>query len=138
MWQELADYYLGRKLSDTGWRGLAARPIARILNRDSRLAQLWFAPPLPQLGLMPYFGFHYMFARLLRTDPGFRDIWERTVKISARRPHNLLIHGLDRPPSPELLAELEQRQVPLYKLNWRVDPTTLPASSAVNALLAGY
>jgi hypothetical protein len=138
MWEELGDYFLRRNLSATGWRSLAARPLARILNRNARSAQLWFAPPLPQLGITPYFGFHYMFARLVRTDPSFRRIWERTAKVSAERAHHLQLQGMDRPPSPQLLAELELRQVPVYKLDWRVDPRMLPESSAVNVLIADY
>lgn len=135
MWEALDGYYLGRNLSDTGWRRLARAAIARALNRNTRTTPLWFAPPLPQLGITPYLSFHYKFNQLTRTDPVFRDIWERTLKVSADSPHSLQFHGLGRPPSPRILADIEQRRVPVYKLNWRIDPAALPASSTLNALL---
>ncbi len=135
MWDTLESYFLGRNLSDTGWRRLARRALAKALNRSTRTTSLWFAPPLPQLGITPYYSFHYMFNRLTRTDPAFRDIWERTVKVSADGPHSLQFHGLGRPPSPQILADIEQRRVPVYKLDWKIDPAELTASSTLNTLL---
>jgi len=135
MWQVLDGYYLGRNLSDTGWRQFARKVLDRVLNRSTRTTSIWFSPPLPQLGITPYFSFHYEFNRLARTDPAFRDIWERTVKVSADGPHSLQFHGLERSPSPQILADIEQRRVPAYKLDWRIDPAALQASSTLNVLL---
>jgi hypothetical protein len=134
MWEVLDDYYLGRSLSDTGWRRLARMVIGRGLNHNTRTTSLWFAPPLPQLGITPYLSFHYLFNRLARTDATFRDIWKQTPKISADGPHSLQRHGLDRPPSPQILADIEGRRVPVYKLDWRIEPGTLSPSSTLNAL----
>jgi hypothetical protein len=136
MWEALDVYYLGHNLSDVGWRELARRTLDRVLNGSTRTTSLWFAPPLPQLGITPYYSFHYLFTRLTQTDPEFRNIWERTVKISADGPHSLQFHGLEMPPSPQILTDIEQRRVPVYKLNWRVDSLELPASSTLNTLLA--
>jgi hypothetical protein len=144
MWEELGSYYLGHELPfgadllPPGWRNPAARVLGRVLNGNRRSAQLWFAPPLPQLGISPYMAFHYQFARLLRIDGSFREIWERTVKVTADGPHGLQKHGLEEPPSPAVLAELEERRVPVYKLRWRIDPTTLPQPSTIKVLLDRY
>ncbi len=136
MWSELRSYYLNHSPSDDGWRRFTRGRLERVANRNSRTTRLWFLPPFPQLGIMPYHSFHYMFNRLTRTDPTFHSIWQRTAKVSADGPHRLQSHGLGLPPSPEILAEIEQRSVPVYKLNWRVDPATVPASSTLNVLLA--
>lgn len=135
MWAALRDYFLGHEFSDTGWRDGVRKALDRTLNRNMRTTSLWFAPPLPRLGITPYCAFHYMFGKLARTDPVFRDIWERTVKVSADGPHSLRAHGLGNPPSTQILADLKQRRVPFYKLNWRVDPAALSASSTLNVLL---
>lgn len=144
MWEELGRYYLGYKLfgpldrnrvADIRWRRFARRQLNRTFNRNSRTTSLWFAPPLPQLGITPYMSFHYVFSRLTRRDPTFGDTWKRTVEASALGPASLLSHGLGEPPSPQILADIEQRRVPVYKLNWRVDPAALPPSSTLNVLL---
>ncbi len=135
MWSALSSYYLDYNLSSQGWRGQLQRRLERGINSHVRTTSLWFMPPLPQLGITPYHSFHYMFNRLTRTDPAFGGIWDRTPRLSADGPHRLRSHGLGRPPSPQILAEIEQRRVPLYKLTWRIDPARLAASSTLNLLL---
>lgn len=135
MFNALNRYYLGRKLSDIGWRRVVRRALDSILNRSVRTTSLWFGWPLPQLGISPYLSFHYIFHQLSKADPDFGDIWQRTIKVSADGPHSLDCHGFDEPPSPQIRADIEQRRVPLYKLNWRIDPATLSASSTLNLLL---
>lgn len=154
LWEELSRYYLNHTLKlDPDWlqhsdpgAGSSMSParirfaamLYRLLSRNSRLAQLWLAPPLPQLGFTPYFALIYTFGRCYRIDPAFRDIWDRTVKVSANGPHRLQYHGLYGSPSTELLAEFDERRVPFYKLDWRVDPSSLPESSALRVLLDRY
>lgn len=136
MWDALRGYYLDRDLFlDSGWQGSVSRQLARAFNSNPYTTALWFAPPLPQLGITTYFSFHYMFASLTWTDRAFRDIWRRTVKVSAVGPHTLMFHGFGEPPSQEILTDIETRRVPLYKLNWRIDPGSLPKSSTLNTLL---
>jgi hypothetical protein len=134
MWEALDSYYLGRHLSDTGWRRVARKTLDQVLNHSTRTTSLWFAPPLPQLGISPYLSFHYLFTRLTHSDPAFRDIWGRTAKVSADGPHSLQSHGLARPPSSQIIADIDERHVPVYKLDWRVDPAQFPTSSTLKFL----
>jgi hypothetical protein len=136
MFEALDRYYLGRKLSDTGWRRVVRRVLDSVLNQSTRTTSLWFAWPLPQLGISPYLSFHYKFSQLTESDPVFRDIWARTVKVSSDGPHDLQFHGFHEPPSPQIAADIEQSRMPLYKLNWRIDPATLAPSSTLNLLLS--
>ncbi len=135
MWNSLSSYYLDRNLSDDGWRRYVRRSLQIGINLDIRTTSLWFLPPLPQLGITPYHSFHYMFNRLTWADPDFGRIWDQTARLSADGPHGLLSHGLDRPPSAQIIDEIQQRRVPLYKLDWRIDPAALPSSSTLIALL---
>ncbi len=135
MWDALRGYYIRRVPPDRAWRRFALRRLNGALNRSPRTTSLWFVPPLPQLGLSPYFAFHYTFNRLVRVDRDFAAIWERTPKFSADGPHGLRLHGFERRPSPELLGEIEERRTPVYKLDWRVDPTMLHPASTLNVLL---
>ena len=117
---------------------LAARVVGRVtrrLDRNPYLPVLWFAFPLPQVGLKPYFAIHYMFARLVLTSRRFRRVWKRTPQVSADGPHSLHA-GFDRPPSRELLDDIRRRDTPVFKLNWRLDPEGLQPGSALNLLLA--
>lgn len=135
MLDALSRHYLDPNLSEDRWHRYACRALDTLLNHDARTTSLWFAPPLSRLGLTPYYYFHYTFNRLTRTDPAFAEVWEQTPKVSADGPHSLQFHGLDRPPSPQIRAEIEQRRVPMYKLDWRIDPQVLSASSTLNVLL---
>jgi hypothetical protein len=136
MWGALSSYYLDRNLSDTGWRRQVRTRLERFINYNVRTTSLWFAPPLPQVGITPYHSFHYMFNRLARTDPDFCSIWRQTPRVSADGPHHLQTHGLDRSPSPQIVAEINEQRVPVYKLDWGIDPATLPPSSTLNVLFA--
>jgi type IV secretory pathway TrbD component len=135
MFEVLDGYYLGRRLVDAGWRRVVRRALDAALNSSIHTTSLWFAWPLPELGISPYLSFHYLFNRLAKTDPSFREIWERTVKVSSDGPHSLQIYGLCTPPSSQIMSDIERRETPLYKLNWRIDPATLSASSTLNLLL---
>jgi hypothetical protein len=135
MFEALGRYYLGRRLVDAGWRRVVRRTLDGALNRSIRTTSLWFAWPLPELGISPYLSFHYLFNLLTKTDPSFREIWERTVKVSSDGPHSLQLHGLHSPPSSQIVSDIEERRIPLYKLNWRVDPATLSPSSTLNLVL---
>lgn len=135
MREELIDYYLGHALCDSGWRRIARRALDVALNQSVATTAAWFAPPLPRLGISPYLSFHYLFNRLVRRDPEFAAIWARSAKLSADAPHSLDFHGFAAPPSPRVAAMIEQRRVPVYKLNWRIDPSTLSPDSTLNALL---
>lgn len=135
LYEALDAYYLGRELSDVGWRRVVRRVLDAALNQSIHTTSLWFTWPLPHLGISPYLSFHYIFNRLAKTDANFRDVWERTAKISADGPHDLGLHGLHEPPSPRIIADIDRRRMPLYKLNWRIDPATLPASCTLNVLL---
>lgn len=135
MREALIDYYLGHDLSDVGWRRVVRRGLDMALNQSVSTTAAWFTPPLPLLGISPYLSFHYLFNRLVRTDAEFAAIWARTVKVSADGPHSLDAHGFAMAPSPQLQAEIEQRTIPLYKLNWRIEPSTLAPDSTLNELL---
>lgn len=134
--RDLDAYYLGHDLVDAGWRSHARKWLDRGLNRSTRTTRFWFTPPIPQLGVSPYYSFHYLFERLVRSDAVFRDLWERTPHVGADGPRGLV--SPHEPASAEQLAEFESRAVPVYKLNWRIDPDDGPQDSAIRALFSAH
>jgi hypothetical protein len=134
MWEKFSAYLLRRTVKVRG-RGRAVDLLGRALNRNWWLPALWFTPPLPQLAIRPYFAFHYMAARLMITDRAFRASWRATQVVPADGPLIPLFAGLDKPPSPLVLDDIEKQMTPMYKLDWRADPARLPADSTLNVLL---
>ena len=111
----------------------------RLLNRSTRTTRFWFLPIFTKLlRIYPYFIFHYMFARLVATDPVCRRVWCDTKRISADIPHRLQVGmGLLGPLTPELKEEIDERQAPLYKLTWKYNPDDCQSSSVLHYLLEG-
>lgn len=70
-----------------------------------------------------YFWFHYLFEVLYYADQTFAAMWDATPEISANGPHKILHHGYLEPVDAALRSELKNPSVPLYKLNWRVNPS---------------
>ena len=139
MWRELSAYYLGHTFRKSRAQFGPDGPLDRVLNHSIRTTEFWFWPPLPQLRISPYFAFHYLFAKLARTDKRFHETWKLTPAFEANgphSPHSILQNGYGEPPTEEIVQDLERRTVPVYKLDWRVDPDELPASSTLKALLA--
>lgn len=136
MRKRLADRYLGHPYVDTGWRRRAQRHVGRALNRRVATTGLWFAWPLPQMGISPYFAFHYTFNRLVRTDPSAQAAWNRVPVVSANGPLSLFANRLAWPPSESVLADLHLHRTPVFKLNWRDDPNTFSAESTLRVLLS--
>lgn len=95
-----------------------ARRLGRILNLNSRLAQLWTYPLLIRtVKAYPYMIFHYHFARTVRENEVCREIWSKTPFLSARGPLKMRASLLS-PMTDEQMDDLRKLKDPLYKLNW--------------------
>jgi hypothetical protein len=85
----------------------------------------------------PYFAFHYLFARLVEKDHVIRTIWDETVKVSASGPHTLQQHGMLSPLSAPLKKQIDEKEVPVYKLTWKYDHSRYSPNSSLFYLLQG-
>ncbi len=134
--EEFARYCLDPRVRNDGWRFHVRRRLVAVLNQNTRRTDWWFRAPLRQLGVTPYFALHYLFARLVHTDPRFAAEWEAAPGIGATPSHRPQREGLDRPMSDGLRRDLERRRVPVYKLSRHIDPAGTPEDSLLRTLLA--
>ena len=109
--------------------------VSRALHRNLLLPQIWFLNPMIRLFRhSPYMVYHYMFARMVRTDPACAAVWKATRRESADAPHRLLRHGLLAPLTPEGKQILQAADPPLFKLTWKLGDHRIPENSVLAEL----
>jgi hypothetical protein len=135
LFTQMLRYWEGAEF-DQGERQLIRKVLTRLLKHSPRTRGWWFSAPIRDwLAISPYFAFHYGFEKLVREDRDCADIWRRTPKISSDGPHRLYRAGLLGPGSAALRAEIDGREVPLYKTTWRLQDEAVPHDSLLHYLL---
>ncbi|WP_413694285.1 capsular polysaccharide synthesis protein [Psychromonas sp. KJ10-2] len=71
--------------------------------------------------MTPYFSFHYKFERLVAQDSVAKEVWEKTLKISADEPHLVQRAGFFSTPTALVKQTLKEADTPIYKLTWKYD-----------------
>ena len=66
-----------------------------------------------------YFWFHYLFNQLYASDFEFHNIWDNVVKIPADGPSYFFKNGFFGKLTPEMKAEIDNKDMPIYKLNYK-------------------
>lgn len=134
MLERMTDYWAGH----TFRRSERVRAfVEERLKHSAKRRALWFSPLLRDvLRITPYFAFHYSFEQLVLTDAEAAHIWEETPTISADPPHRPLRQGLLEPLSPSQHAEIDSRDVPVYKLTWKLGDRPIPPDSSLAYLLS--
>jgi hypothetical protein len=91
---------------------------------------------MKKLSFFPYFWVHYLFDSLYESNPDIKKIWDNVLTIPADDAHSIIFHGIDLKPSKEILTNITQQKVPVYKLSWRTDISdpTLKESSVVQLI----
>lgn len=116
----------------------AIKKLEKLLNRSHKTTRFWFTPIVTKLvRVYPYYVFHYMFERLVSTDPECRNIWNETIKISSDGPHAIHREGLFSKPSTHIREHITNRVSPLYKLTWKYDQRRYSPSTLLYFLLEG-
>jgi hypothetical protein len=117
-------------------RRMLVHALTGMLKLSPRTRAWWFSRVLrDRLALTPYYALHYAFEKLVREDPECARIWRQTPDISADGPHRLLHSGVLDPASAALRAEIDRREVPVYKTTWKLGDGQVPANSALGYLL---
>ena len=135
-YEELCRYWRENDFETIGFtqRG-AVNFLARVLHRNLRLPQIWFAEPMIRLFRhAPYMVYHYLFAKMVRTDPACAAVWSATPRLSADAPHRLLRHGLLAPVTPEVEQTLQLADPPMFKLTWKLAGRRIPENSLLAEL----
>jgi hypothetical protein len=114
------------------------KTLSKLLNKNNRTTKYWFSPIVTKLlRVYPYFICHYIFERLVTTDQQCQNLWKNTHKVSADGPHNIQNIGLHSPIDETTKTEIDEKRIPLYKLNWRYDQSKYSSSSILFYLLEG-
>jgi hypothetical protein len=117
-------------------RDLHVRIFTRLLQVSPQTRGWWFSYLLRErMGMTPYFALHYGFEKLIREDPECARIWSRAPKISADGPHRLLAAGLLSQVTDSVRAEIDRREVPVYKTTWKLKDSAVSSGSVLAYLL---
>lgn len=104
------------------WRERLFRVVRRLYKSNYQQAAFWFNDlHLKRLKVYPYFVFHYLFEKLYEEDAQFKQAWDSVKKFPSAAPHKLQTIGFDSPLTAELKTEIDNKQVPLYKLSHKID-----------------
>ena len=95
----------------------------------------WFSPyALNELRVYPYFIFHYTFNRLILADPECAALWKSAKPFPAEPPHRLQAFAGYADGADRARREVESRECPMYKLDWRVDTASAYWSAVLEHL----
>jgi hypothetical protein len=108
--------------------------IDRVLNK---FPQIWFTKLLSiYLKKMPYFWFHYLFAKIYKFDNRFKQEWDTCLKMSAIDPHSAQIYGLCKALNNiDDFFNDSRKRVPMYKLSWKYEKKSLIKNSMVQLFI---
>lgn len=87
------------------------------LEKYDRNTSLWFSFFTKRiLKVYPYYYFHYLFYEGYKSNKQFKNIWDRTTKISGHIPLKFKRSGYNKEITEEFKAQVEEQTVPLLKL----------------------
>jgi hypothetical protein len=137
--ERLRSFWLNNEFDvSTGFKRRIVRLLRAILNRSHKTTKYWFSPLVVKLlKVYPYRVIHFLFERVVSTDPECRSIWERTRKVSADGPHRIQRSGFFSPPNEDIKREIDEKRFPVYKLTWKYDHGKYSSSTLIYYLLEG-
>jgi hypothetical protein len=107
-----------------------------ILNSNEKTTRYWFLPIIIKVfKIYPDYIFHYMFEQLIYKDQECKNIWEKTIKISAEKAHRIQDYGFFSNINDSIKKEIDSKQTPLYKLTWKYNHTNYLPSTLLYYLL---
>jgi hypothetical protein len=83
----------------------------------------WFVRKM--LRVYPRFMHHYIFNKLVLTDPECTKLWDQVKPFPAEPPHRVQNFETVSDGIEKAMKEIDSGLTPMYKLNWRVDSSNL-------------
>jgi hypothetical protein len=109
----------------------------RIINRNLELPRLWLTWPFRKiLRLSPYMIYHYAFYDLVQTDAALAAMFSAMPQVPAESAISLQRYGLGRDFSNEAKQILEDPNIPLHKLTWKL-PAGAERSTSLHSFITG-
>jgi hypothetical protein len=124
--------------------GSSQNSLNRIVGKALRffLSRHWVLSPLlispAFIGIsskLPYFSFHYIFAKVVLKNRECRRIWKITPKRNALLPHLLHKLGAHKKADPQTKAYLSSIDAPVFKLSWKRAPIAVASGSLFDYVL---
>jgi hypothetical protein len=135
MFEQMLHYWGNHRFVNSD-RQFSVKVLTRLLRGSRRTRGWWFSPVIRDwLRLSPYFAFAYSFEKLIQEDAECAAVWSRTPKVSAAASHHLYRAGLLTPVTPELRAEIDRREVPVYKTAWNLENKPITCDTVLGYLL---
>lgn len=127
LYKSFADFYIHNYFSNQGtafgnkllkyFNRYWSSDVKKTLNWHS-----WFARKI--LRVYPYSIFHYTFNKLILSDPECAALWRQIKPFLAEGPHRLQELAKTPQDIERAKQEIKYSDVPMYKLNWRLDPSS--------------
>ena len=106
------------------------KQLNRLLNRNLILPRLWFSPLFTKiLQIYPYMVYHFMLYDLISKYKNIKEQFDLMPKQSALPPHYLQRAGMMDPLSTHIKTIIDEQQVPLLKLTWKIKQDEIPQDS---------
>lgn len=126
---------------ETRLRSVLLRKFSQLLNQSTKTTKYWFNPFFTKfLGIYPYSIFHYMFERIIASNDALKEIWNDMPKMSASPPHNIQNAGelgMLSPINQTLKLQIDNCELPVYKLRWKYDTSADISNTALEYLVEG-
>ena len=79
--------------------------------------------------------YHYMFCRLVRHDAHLKEIYSAMPMVPADKPHALQRVGLGTPHGADADRVLQDQDIPLHKLNWKIESGGESATTVLDHII---
>ena len=137
--ERLTSFWLENKFNDNArFKNSIIKLLKIFLNRNEKTAQYWLSPVVTKLlKIYPYAVFHYMFERLVSNDSECQNIWDETKKIPAKGLHKIKRRGLRIPVDEDIKKEIDEKNFPMYKLDWNYNHRGYLPATLLYYLLEG-
>ena len=124
LYKNFTDFYVNNYFSnqDTALGNALLKKFNRHWNSDVRTSlkwHSWFARKI--LRIYPYFIFHYTFNKLILDDPECAKLWNEAKPFLADSPHYVQCLEAAVDGIAKAKREIDCSNIPMHKLNWRVD-----------------
>ncbi|WP_127844464.1 capsular polysaccharide synthesis protein [Psychroflexus aestuariivivens] len=131
LYQALINYWNSNNFKNLGRQDTSyEKLINRILNRNLVLPRLWFTLIFTKiLRIYPYMVYHFMLYHLMSKDNKIKQQFDQMPKLSAEPPHALQRAGMMSPLSDTIKTIIDDKQVPLFKLTWKIKQDKIPQDS---------
>ena len=131
LFQEMIKYWNATTFKNLGSQdSIFIKNLKRVINRNLWLPLLWCSPLFNKLlRTNTYFIYHYMVFKLVTFNKICREIFKQMPKIEPSEEHKMIEMGLLAALNDNIKKIIDNKSVPLFKLNWKIKNENIPSDS---------